>query len=103
LEYRSHLPWRIISARVDGADVTLSHVIKKDCDLVFCDIRDNEAGRTYQRGLFLLYLKAVHDLYGDSVHVEICNSVNRGIFTKIEDRGTVPDGDDLRQIEKRMW
>ena len=107
-DYRSQLPWRIITARVDGDDVALSYVLEKDCDLVFCDIRDNEANRTFQRGLSLLYLKAVHDLFDYSAHVEICNSVSRGIFTKIvfikeADSKREIDGDDTRRIERRMW
>jgi len=107
-EYRSSLPWRVITARVDGEDVALSHVLDKDCKVVFCDIRDNEANRAFQRGLSLLYLKAVHDLFGYNAHVEIRNSVNRGIFTTIDfakssDSERVIGGDDLRQIERRMW
>jgi len=107
-EYRSHLPWRIITARLNGDDVPLSHVLDKDCELVFCDIRDNEANRTFQRGLCLLYLKAVHDLFGAGARVDILNSVNRGIFTKVELKGDGDDGreiaaSDLRRLEKRMW
>jgi len=107
-EYRSNLPWRVITARVDNKDVSLSHVLKKDCDVVFCDIRDNEANRTFQRGLSLLYLKAVHDLYDYGAHVEILNSVNRGIFTTIDftkssDGDRKVESDDLRRLERRMW
>jgi len=107
-EYRSELPWRIITARVNGDDVALSYVLEKDCDLVFCDIRDNEAFRTFQRGLSLLYLKAVHDEFDYGAHVEIRNSVNRGIFTTIsfmKEAGHKReiDGNDIRRIERRMW
>jgi len=103
-EYRSSLPWRVITARVDGEDVALSHVLDRDSDVIFCDIRDNEAYRTFQRGLSLLYLKAVHDIYGDDAYVDIRNSVNRGIFTTIEFASDhVFDGDDIRMIERRMW
>jgi len=107
-EYRSHLPWRIITARVNGDDVSLNYLIEKDCEVVFCDIRDNEANRTFQRGLCLLYLKAARDHFNGAVHVEICNSVNRGIFTTIEfTKDTFChrkiDEDDLRKIEKLMW
>jgi len=107
-EYRSNLPWRIITARVDGCDAALSHVLDIDCELVFCDIRDNEANRTFQRGLSLLYLKAIHDLFDYSAHVEIRNSVNRGIFTTIDftsetERDRKINAGDLRRIERRMW
>jgi uridine kinase len=97
-----------MTARVNGDDVALSFVLENDCDLTFCDIRDNTANRTFQRGLSLLYLKAVFDLFGKDARVVIRNSVNRGLFTTIDfygdasGRGTL-DGDDLRRIEKRMW
>ena len=107
-EYRSHLPYRIITARVNGDDMPLSFVLKKDCGIIFCDIRDNTANRSFQRGLIILYLKAVHDLYGKTAKVFIRNSVNRGIFSTLEIPGNnsgkeKPRDEDLRQIEKRMW
>ena len=91
-EYRSHLPYRIITARVDGDDVPLTHVLKKDCGVIFCDIRDNTANRSFQRGLSLLYLKAVRDLFGEDARVLIRNSVNRGIFTTIDLPGSFSGG-----------
>ena len=107
-EYRSHLPWRVIMARVGGEDTALSYKLRRGCDLTFCDIRDDAANRAFQRGLLLLFLKAVHDIQGDGANVEICNSVNRGIFTTIgfgdcAGGGSKIDEDALRQIEKRMW
>ena len=107
-EYRSHMPYRIISARVDGDDVSLTHKLKKNCEIIFCDIRDNAANRCFQRGLSFLYLKAVHDLFGGEAKVFIHNSVNRGIFTTLDmqpgsPEKEEPDEECLRKIEKRMW
>ncbi|MDR3305074.1 MAG: nucleoside kinase [Clostridiales Family XIII bacterium] len=103
-EYRSHLPHRIITARVFSSDVALTYVIDKPCTITLCDIRDNTANRTFQRTLSLVYLKAVRETLGD-VPVIIHNSVNRGIFTAIETDGA---GEPLTaallgRIEKRMW
>ena len=92
-EYRSHLPYRVITARVDGDDVALTYKIKKACEVVFCDIRDNTANRTFQRGLTLLYLTAVRDVFGEGAKVLIRNSVNRGIYTTIDTGKTVETGD----------
>ncbi|MDR0875127.1 MAG: nucleoside kinase [Clostridiales Family XIII bacterium] len=110
LEQRSHLPYRVITARVDGDDVSLNDTLVRDCEVVLCDIRDNIANRAFQRGLSLIYLKAVRETLGAGTHVLIHNSVNRGIYTTIEFAGDA-DGDvnrlvteqDLRRIEKRMW
>lgn len=131
LERRSHLPYRVITARVNGDDVSLNEPLVKSCEVVFCDIRENTANRAFQRGLSLVYLKAVRETLGPCAHVLICNSVNRGVYTTIEFTGDEICGDsetagtdrarqtnrtdwevradkaiteqDLRKIEKRMW
>ena len=130
-EYRSHLPYRVFTARVNSEEVALTYVLDSDCELTFCDIRDNVAFRSFQRGLTLLLIKAVQDVFGKKAKVMIRNSVNRGLFTTItlpnsdtvkkeniivEKRANqrrrkseeasnvrIPTEDDLRQIEKRMW
>ncbi|MDR3364136.1 MAG: nucleoside kinase [Clostridiales Family XIII bacterium] len=107
-EYRSHVPYRVMTARVNGDDVPLTFALTKDCEVIFCDIRDNTANRSFQRGLSLLYLKAVHDLFGDGARAYIRNSVNRGLFTTIEFAEGFPEGrkvneEDLRLLEKHMW
>jgi len=107
-EYRSHLPYRIITARVDGDDVSLTHILEKDCDLTFCDIRENTANRTFQRGLSFIFLKAVRDVLGPDAAIIIRNSVNRGLYTTLDlkDRDgnrVPPDEKMLRRLEKRMW
>ena len=110
LELRSHMPYRVITARVDGDDVPLTNTLNKDCELVLCDIRDNTANRTFQRGLSLVYLKAIKESLGDGARVLIHNSVNRGIYTTIsfvdadgeKTERTVTEKD-LRIVEKRMW
>ncbi|MDR1816104.1 MAG: nucleoside kinase [Clostridiales Family XIII bacterium] len=117
LEYRSHLPYRVITAKVDGDDVPLGFTLEKDCDVTFCDIRENTANRTFQRGLCFVYLKAVRETLGPDVQVTIESSVNRGLYTTIKGgrlqavptggrqdaAPTVLFGADLRRIEKRMW
>ena len=107
-EYRSHLPYRVITARVNGDDVSLTYVLERDCDLTFCDIRENTAYRTFQRGLSFIFLKAVRDVLGPDAAVIIRSSVNRGIYLTldVEDadgRSVPPDEAMLRRLEKRMW
>jgi uridine kinase len=104
LEYRSHLPYRVMTAKVDGDDATLVRVLERDCDVVFCDIRENTANRAFQRGLSFIYLKAVREALGPEAQVLIRNSVNRGLYTTIQ----LPGGggvteEDLRRVERRMW
>jgi uridine kinase len=110
LEKRSHLPYRVITARKDGDDVSLNDTLLRDSEVVFCDIRENTANRAFQRGLSLVYLKAVREVLGADTRVFIHNAVNRGIYTTIGFPGKsgqkterVIAEQDLRQIEKRMW
>ena len=93
-EYRSHLPYRIYTAKINSVNVGLTQKIESECDLTFCDIRDDVAIRSFQRGLTLLLLKAVNDIYGSKVKVMVRSSVNRGIFTMI----THVDTEEEKQI-----
>ena len=110
LQLRSHLPYRIITARVDGDDVSLNKSLIRDCEVTLCDIRDNTANRTFQRGLSLIYLKAMSEVLGPFAHVLIMNSVNRGIYTTVDfvdENGNKTDRKiterDLQLVEKYMW
>ena len=100
-EYRSHLPYPIVTARINNEDVPMTHKITEPCIVTFCNIRHDAANRTYQRSLCLLYLKAVNDLFKDT-EVVIRNSIDRGLYTTIE-KGTQITEEDLPLIEKRMW
>jgi uridine kinase len=100
-EYRSHLPYRITAARIDGDSVRLSDTIEKQCEIVFCDLRENIGNRAFQRGLILVFLKSIEDIFGD-VRVVIKNSINRGLYVTIDTPAPITE-DQLRQAERRMW
>jgi len=106
--YRSHLPYRVVTAKIDGDDVALTYVVSRECAVTFCDIRDNTANRTFQRGLCFIYLKAVREILGPGAQAVIRNSVNRGLYTTLsipEEGGgsRAATEEDLRRLEQRMW
>ena len=100
-EYRSHLPYPIMTARINNEDVSLNTKIEEPCSVTFCDIKQDVANRAFQRGLCLLYLKAVRDLFEDA-QVRVLHSIDRGLYTTIE-KGSRITNRELALIEKRMW
>lgn len=100
-EYRSHLPYPIFTAMIDNEDVNLQTRIEKPCMVTFCNIRQDVANRAYQRGLCLLYLKAVNDLF-EGAQVTVLHSIDRGLYTTIDYERPITEND-LPLIEKRMW
>jgi uridine kinase len=100
-EYRSRLTYRVMGALVDNREKELTYRIEKDCAITFIDLRNNFADRMYQRSLCLLYLKAIHDVLG-KVDVNILNSLNRGLFTRINTPEPITD-EQIIAVEARMW
>jgi uridine kinase len=100
-EYRSRLTYRVMAAFVDNREKELTYEIEKDCTITFLDLRNNFADRMYQRTLCLLYLKAVYDVLG-KVDVDILNSLNRGLFTRINTPEPITD-EQITAVEARMW
>lgn len=101
-------PYRILLARVNGNDRELVDTVDEvaeqlgteELSVDFLDMRIHSADITYQRGVSMIYLKAVRDVFG--VEAVIDNTLNKGFYTKIRIGREVTD-DDARQIENRMW
>ncbi|MBQ3375518.1 MAG: hypothetical protein IJG49_03810 [Erysipelotrichaceae bacterium] len=74
------LPYPVYMAKLDNAYRALTHQLTHDCNLEFLDLRNNEAWLVYQNSLVLVFIKAVHDLFGKDVLVNVRNSLNKGLF-----------------------
>ncbi|MBQ6400978.1 MAG: nucleoside kinase [Firmicutes bacterium] len=98
-EIQKDMPYRILLANVNGTDRELTEVIREDARIQFFDMRTHSADLVYQKSLSLLYLKAVKDVLG--VDAEIDNSLNKGLYTDIRNRGRVRTAQ-VEAIEKRM-
>lgn len=107
--------YRILLAKVNGRDTELTATLEDGDVVELLDMRTHSADLVYQRGLSLLYLAAVRDVYAsrgiNDVRVEIDNSLNKGFFTKIRHSGDAAfDGaalyeiadSDIEEIEGRM-
>jgi len=83
---------RILSCRADNVPVRLDSVIDHDCHLDFFDLREPYSNYSFQASLTLLYIRAVHEVFGTGTKVSIANSLSRGLFTIIH-TGSVTDED----------
>ena len=99
-EFNDRLSSDILSCRIDNVHERLDKKMEKDCTLELLDQRNPYSNLVYQTSLTLLYLRAIHDVFGEKTRVSINNSLSRGLFTNIH-VPTVTD-EDCAAIEKRM-
>jgi len=106
-KFQADRPYRILLARVNGEDRELADTLMKAAAfsgekipvIEFLDMRIHSADLTYQRGVSMVYLKAVKDVLG--VDAVIDNSLNKGFYTKPR-VGRDITSEDVRKIENRM-
>ena len=105
-EIQPERPYRILLARVNGVDRELMDTVSQVADagngetvVDFLDMTTHSADMTYQRGISMIYLKAVRDMFGKEAVID--NTLNKGFYTKIRLGREVTD-DDVRLIESRM-
>lgn len=99
-DFSDRLTSDILSCRIDNIHERLDTKIEKDCTLQLLDQKNPYANLVYQTSLTLLYLRAIHDVFGEKTRVSINNSLSRGLFTNIH-VPTVTD-EDCAAIAKRM-
>ena len=99
-KYGKDLPYRILTAKVNGKNEELTFPLRKDSMIELLDMRNHSSYLAYQHSLSLIYLKAVKDVLGDMT-VEIDNSLNKGLYTEIKGAKPVTAAQ-VRSVESRM-
>jgi uridine kinase len=94
------LPYTVLAAKVNNKTESLKETLHRECNVELLDMRNHGANLTYQRSVSLIYLKAVKDVLGD-VHVEIDNSLNKGVYTEIRMPVAVKE-QQVKEISERM-
>lgn len=89
-----------LAAYVNNRVKELSYRIYAPVSVRFIDITHFEGTRVYQRTLFFVMHKAVHDLYPDS-SFSIKHSVSKGFYCEIEGRDDLSE-DEIDNIKRRM-
>ena len=85
-DIESQLPYPVYLAKLDNAYRALTHLLNHDSTIEFLDLRNNEAWLVYQNSLILIFIKAVHDVLGKSVLVNVRNSLNKGLYITLNKR-----------------
>lgn len=90
----------VLAAYVNNRIKELNYKIFKPISVRFIDITHFEGSRVYQRTLFYIMHKAVHDLYPEN-SFSIRHSVSKGFYCEIEGRDELSN-DEIENIKHRM-
>jgi len=63
-DYKSHMPYDLMAARVNQVPVRLDSPIEESGRLDLLDMRDPYGNMVYQESLTLLYIAAIKDVLG---------------------------------------
>ena len=98
-DVKAELPYPAYVSKLDNAYRALTHKLTHDSHIEFLDLRNQEAWQVYQNSLILIFIKAVHDVLGKKVLINVKNALNKGMFVTM----THPIDDEiLASVEKRM-
>lgn len=101
LKYQPELQYRVIAAKLNNTLVDLLEKINEPCTVEFLDMRTQAANLIYEKSVSLVYLKAVADILGPDVPVEINNALNKGLYTEIKSK-TPLSAEKIAEIEAHM-
>lgn len=96
---QDELPYPIYLAKLDNAYRALTHVLSHDSEIEFLDLRNQEAWLVYQNSLILIFIKAVHDVFGKKTWITVNNSLNKGLFITSNHKF---NEDDVNSVKQRM-
>ncbi|MBQ2655954.1 MAG: ATP-binding protein, partial [Erysipelotrichaceae bacterium] len=98
-QVKDELPYPVYLAKLDNAYRALTHITEHSCNIEFLDLRNQEAWLVYQNSLILIFIKAVHDLFGKKVLVTVNNSLNKGLYITSTHKFSEVD---IQNVLKRM-
>jgi len=98
-----HLPYPVVSAKVNNVSQGLKFRLFQNRDVEFLDAREGSGHRVYVRSLSFVLYKATQDLFpGSKLFIE--HSLSRGYYCNFKKKapaGTVTD-DDVERLKVRM-
>ena len=93
------LPFPVYSVRLDNAYRSLTHKMTHSSTVEFLDLRSQEAWLVYQNSLVLIFIKAVHDIFGKQVLITVRNSLNKGLYITLSRKMSE---EDLKKVSDHM-
>lgn len=74
----------ILGAKVNNVIKNMSEKVYKDEEISFFDFNDIDGHRMYISGLKFITILAAKELWGENTEIYFLNSIDKGIYTKIE-------------------
>lgn len=99
-EFKDEFPREVVGCFINGEVQRLDYTITSDCKVELLDVTTKVAYKMYQSSLQMLYIKAVHDVFGDDVTISIDNALSKGLYTSIHTGGITKNS--ATKIEHRM-
>ena len=97
-----HLPYPVVSAKVNNVSQGLKFRVFQNRDVEFLDAREGSGHRVYVRSLSFVLYKATQDVFpGSKLFIE--HSLCRGYYCNFKKKGNEPlNDDDVNSIRQRM-
>ena len=97
-----HLPYPVVSAKVNNTPQGLKFRLYQNRDVEFLDAREGSGHRVYVRSLCFVFYKATQDLFpGSKLFIE--HTISRGYFCNFKKRNNEPlTNEDIDNIKQRM-
>ena len=97
-----HLPYPVVSAKVNNTPQGLKFRLYQNRDVEFLDAREGSGHRVYVRSLCFVFYKATQDLFpGSKLFIE--HTISRGYFCNFKKPNNEPlTNEDIDNIKQRM-
>ncbi|MBQ4392261.1 MAG: nucleoside kinase [Prevotella sp.] len=97
-----HLPYPVVSAKVNNASQGLKFRLYQNRDVEFLDAREGSGHRVYVRSLCFVLYKATQDLFpGSKLFIE--HTISRGYYCNFKKKaGETLADDDVERLRQRM-
>ena len=97
-----HLPYPVVSAKVNNASEGLKFRLYQNRDVEFLDAREGSGHRVYVRSLCFVLYKATQDVFpGSKLFIE--HTISRGYYCNFKKKGMEPLAEgDVERIAARM-
>lgn len=101
-EVQGQFPSPILLARQGNNLQELGSEIRDEEAVTFYDLRDGEGMRVYHRGVSLVLIKAVRDVFGENARVQIEHNLRGNLYCEILHMEKPLDAEMLSRIVARM-
>jgi len=82
--YQAKMANPIMAAKINNIVVPLTDKIKNNCEIKFIDVNDLNGQAMYLAALKFILIVATKELFGNKAEVEFLNSLDKGLYTKMQ-------------------